>query len=501
MNLEYLDMAIAFAVVMLAVSLLVTTGVQLVSAVLGLRGTNLLWGVTQLLRTVHPALGDRAEQAARAVLEHELISDSSLSRFAWLAKTPLVGRWFKRLRLAKAVRVDELIGIIGIIAEKEAAIVTTGGQAAREPDGDRLNVPAGLPRSTRGQHAAIAPTPAGEASAPSPGSLTAVLSEDDARAVQGAGVPGHGSGTAQLRLAKAGIEAWFNTAMDRTSQRFAFQARLWTVAFSVVIAFALHLDTFTLMKQFASDAEVRARVAGVSESIEQLAAASLAAPRPTTADQQTPAGSGNSAAAGQETSAAVQQAPAPGAQQPAGGPPARASASTPGEASDAAAKPPALYHAAMTTLPLPAKAMSAMPGFFADRVTATNWLRTSLENAGMGADAIEQQVAAYAAAVDRGLASEVDRLSDRALSLRGILSGAGFQLIPSPYHGWDFWPLNLHFWGIVFSACLLSLGAPFWFNTLKGLSALKPVVASKEAKERQAVARTTVAGTSPPSAP
>jgi hypothetical protein len=46
-------------------------------------------------------------------------------------------------------------------------------------------------------------------------------------------------------------------------------------------------------------------------------------------------------------------------------------------------------------------------------------------------------------------------------------------------------PSNLHFWGILFSAGLLSLGAPFWYNALKSLSALKPTVASKEDQERR----------------
>jgi hypothetical protein len=47
-------------------------------------------------------------------------------------------------------------------------------------------------------------------------------------------------------------------------------------------------------------------------------------------------------------------------------------------------------------------------------------------------------------------------------------------------------PSNLHFWGILFSAGLLSLGAPFWYNALKTLSALKPTVANKEDQERRA---------------
>ena len=60
MTLEHLDMAIAFAVVMLVVSILVTIFVQTASAAIGLRGTNLRWGVEQVLRVVHPELGDHA---------------------------------------------------------------------------------------------------------------------------------------------------------------------------------------------------------------------------------------------------------------------------------------------------------------------------------------------------------------------------------------------------------------------------------------------------------
>jgi len=42
-----------------------------------------------------------------------------------------------------------------------------------------------------------------------------------------------------------------------------------------------------------------------------------------------------------------------------------------------------------------------------------------------------------------------------------------------------------HLVGVVLTAGLLSLGAPFWFNTLKGLSTLRSVVAKKEQDERE----------------
>ena len=63
-----------------------------------------------------------------------------------------------------------------------------------------------------------------------------------------------------------------------------------------------------------------------------------------------------------------------------------------------------------------------------------------------------------------------------------------FNLLPalylSPvYRGW--FPTRQPFWGIVASATLLSVGAPFWFNMLKTLSNLRPVVANKAQKEAE----------------
>jgi hypothetical protein len=59
------------------------------------------------------------------------------------------------------------------------------------------------------------------------------------------------------------------------------------------------------------------------------------------------------------------------------------------------------------------------------------------------------------------------------------------QLVPDPYPDINtYWTPNLqHFWGTLASAALLSLGAPFWFNMLKDLSSLRPVLAKKQEQE------------------
>ena len=421
MTLDHLDMAIAFAVVMLTVSLLVTIFVQTVSAVSGLRGTNLRWGVEQLLRTVHPELGDRAGALADRILQHPIISDSAMARSAWLRDLPVVGRWVRRLHYASAIRVQELIGMMDLLAGQTPA------------------PPALSPASTELEQMAY---------------VAAEARRD-------------------LAAGKDRLSGWFNTIMDRVSQRFRTHMRLWTILASILVAFALHLDSFHLLAQLAASPDARARLASASDAIERVAAGTLG-----------PAEN------------------APAAQ---------------------VAAPPVLYRVVMQQRmaaggSLQPIASAALPGFFPDRVAATDWLRNAMAGAGQSSAEIETAVATYQHAVDEALTQNVSareadirRLSDQALTARGILGDAGFQLVPNPYHGWDFspwWPTpvwagfgirtvsnfardlffvrpsNLHFWGILFSAGLLGLGAPFWYNALKSLSALKPVVAKKEDQER-----------------
>jgi hypothetical protein len=60
------------------------------------------------------------------------------------------------------------------------------------------------------------------------------------------------------------------------------------------------------------------------------------------------------------------------------------------------------------------------------------------------------------------------------------------QIVPDPYPHpfYNYWtPSWMHFWGVLASAALLSMGAPFWFNTLKTLSNLRPVLANKQKQE------------------
>jgi hypothetical protein len=79
MTLEHFDTIFAFVVIITGVSLLVTTMTQMVSAFLGLRGTNLRWGIKTLVENLDSSLAKHAPIIAEKVLHHPLISDSTLS--------------------------------------------------------------------------------------------------------------------------------------------------------------------------------------------------------------------------------------------------------------------------------------------------------------------------------------------------------------------------------------------------------------------------------------
>jgi len=85
------------------------------------------------------------------------------------------------------------------------------------------------------------------------------------------------------------------------------------------------------------------------------------------------------------------------------------------------------------------------------------------------------------------LRERLDQGVKQVSALTDELSKAKFELLPAGYQLEDYFPWRWHFWGIMASAALLSLGAPFWFNILKSLSSLRPALA-KRIDETSAVA-------------
>lgn len=370
--LDNLEMLIAFAVVMLGLSLIITILTQMMAALLGSRGTNLRWGLTQLLNAVHPEFARSTGAIVDKVLTDSLATDSVFARFQ--TKAPLLSRW----RLASTIRVEEVVGILERLSAGttplpagneppanytlEQAMATMARDARAKAGHDLRNVAAEVKQFL----GAVSPVAAG--TAPSGGAVTKTTAADLFMNLQPTVKIDEliGKVTASDKVGLDGLSGWFKSAMDRAAQRFTTHMRIWTIFFAIGVAFALQLDSFNLFRQLSTNEKLRtgltASYSAVLESAAQVA--------PTT----------------EANKATLQQ------------------------------------------------------------------------------------------------------LSAQADKIRGQLEESGFSLIPPKYAEWNIWPGaqfdNPRFWGILFSAALLSLGAPFWFNALKSLSSLRPLLASKEAAER-----------------
>jgi hypothetical protein len=385
-------------VIITGVSLLITTLTQMVSALFALRGSNLRWGINTLLTHIDPDLAVHAKTISEKVLHHPLISDSSLSGF----DLGLIKRW----TLGSAIRKEEFIEILRLLAKPT---VTEEAGAPAEPWKKTLAQSLENLDREAAESLLLAAPEIKKALSNNPAVAELVLSRMLAATEQ---VTGR-------------IHQWFDSTMDRVSQRFTVHTRIWTVIFAVLVAFGLQLDAFKTLTQLSTDAELRSRLVASADSLLRKADEILIS-------------------------------------------------STNG--------PSIVYVQAMEQLinshtnelkDLP------RPSGFASVADGQQWLKTQLK--ATNSTEADKWAEAYAALVPQA------PLRAAADNLHSLLSDKlKFQLIPNPYPDpfYSYWFSSwLHFWGILASAALLSLGAPFWFNMLKTLSNLRPTVAHKEQEE------------------
>jgi hypothetical protein len=242
--------------------------------------------------------------------------------------------------------------------------------------------------------------------------------------------------------------------MDRASQRFKTEVRAVTVGISFLLAFVVGLDAVDLYGRFQADPILRQRVIQKADSL-------LLKP-PVVGSDPGSVPSKEASAAAKTTALAFWKSPRPASHPKSDG---VETAATPGpdpEGDRPAPDPPA---AVMT------------------EAAAVGWL-TGLEKKDLVEDADD-------AALEGRFREELVRARARLLGreLAGLRSGAGIGGVE--LRGWaglgkeSLSDQARHVAGVVLGAMLLSLGAPFWFNALQTLVALRPSVASKEDKKAQ----------------
>ena len=380
--LAYLDTLIGFSVVMLVISLLITILTQIVSALLNHRGSNLKWGLQMLLANIDPKqfpkLTANAEAVAHSVLTHCLISDSWFSGNKMAqsigARVPLLQQLVERYQLAAAIRPSELRDILQHLANNQFA--DTQPEIAAEI------------RRLLGTNRAVA-----------------------------AAAPGAVSATQDVA---ANLESWFNSMMDRVSEKFSMYMRIWTVAFAVTFAFGFGLNTMGLMNQLYTNGAFRNALVGSGQQALTSAGKVLEAKN----------------SLGAKYVEALRQVLTDANVTPASQPP--------------------------DTLPTPTDVVA--------------WIQKNVP-------AAEQADVRKRFEVASGAVSQafVQSSIDDATKVSAIASTAGFDVLQSR---WPKKPAWSDYVGVLATAGLLSMGAPFWFNALKSLTNLRPVVASKQDAEQ-----------------
>jgi hypothetical protein len=228
------------------------------------------------------------------------------------------------------------------------------------------------------------------------------------------------------------LEAGFNMTMDRVSQQFATYVRIWTIILSFALAAFLGLDALQLVNDLYSKGDFRAALVGSASNLI------------TAADKILPAG--------------AQSDP---------------------DAVDSAMGD--LYTDAVNRALANANIQSATkPQGIRTRDAGVTWIRQNV------LDTTQQNAVlnAYPAAVDQALGDFMKNRAGNARDIRNILRASGFQFTPGWPNGFNWKQLS----GVLISGALLSLGAPFWFNSLKAMTNLRPIIASKQTDEDKASA-------------
>jgi hypothetical protein len=482
--LSTLDTVIAFAVIMTVLSLLITIIVQMVSAAFSLRGKNLANALALTFQTIDPNIGGYAHSLAAQILRDPIFSDS-----IWCKKTrPALDPQTQAL-IAAEKKLKQAQQEFDEDSNDEAkAQAVTFARDEVEKAGVGLQIPSVEPNRMKQWRFWTWPWGGGTqlGTAIRPGEIYRVLYElDDMSETEAAfrNIPpelvrkaadliaalkhwDHPALESQAKLrviskvselfkaetqqqavvnslanfgatverattqAYDRFQRWFGSAQDRAEQWFQMHMRIVTIVFAILTAFLLQLDTGDIYRQLHDQPKlVDALVKSAPGLVEQ----------------------GGKILDSTDTSAyhayllwlekhpSFELKPLP--------------ASGTGKA----------YHDALEAL---LKEKSVKPEDTAAWLTEYDELQTK------GAEAFLQ--------------SRQKTIN----TLKDDIEKTGFTLVPAGFLArWDdpqrsngfcfrlrqFWP---HLFGVLATAGLLTLGAPFWFNLLKNLMSLRPAVAN-----------------------
>jgi len=475
--LQSLDTLIGFVVILLAASLLVTILVQMLSAAFALRGKNLGNALALTFQSIDPSIGKKAYALAERILSDPRFSDSTITRKRLDLPPTASQRWpwswwspFNGLQLASAIRSEEIYDLLkkisGAVVPVEAdthALAETNTntllknqstenkQGNSKPAKPGADVPAkstkSAPRTNRlteNDLSNLARNLLKELRQPH--SMIEAVNKDFSAVLKLMDKISTPDDKAEITSAVEKVQAsvksvsanfkgevdeldtWFIAAQERAKQWFQMHTRFFTIICGVLLAFLLQLDTAEIFKFVSSTATARAALAASADKLVDKADGILER---------------NGSLLDRIYDTLKKKIPA---------------IDLPKDVRTAAGNSAALKKA------IQEDATHKVPADFSAQY-----------------DAAEQQ------AID---AYYKDRRAQMDDLTKGV-AATGFNLLPNKlWHRWEnekgtSWDhLLSHFWGMLITAALLSLGAPYWYNILKNLTSLRPAVANLIGREK-----------------
>lgn len=503
--LSTLDTVIAFAVIMTVLSLLITIIVQMVSAAFSLRGKNLANALALTFQTIDPNIGEHAHSLAAQILRDPIFSDSvwrKKNRPALDPKAQALIAAERKLKQAQR-KLDEHPrdvakdrAVTEARAEVEKAKVgvkiplvkpnrmkqwrfwtwpwgggTQLGSAIRPGEIYRVLYELDGMSETEAAFRNVPPELVGKAA-----DLIVALQDRDHPAIESQAKLQVISKVSQVFESEAQQQAvvnslenfgatverattqaydrfqrWFGSAQDRAEQWFQMHVRIVTIVFAILTAFLLQLDTGDIYRQLHDqpklvDALVQSAPGLVEQGGKILDSSDTSAYRAYLLWLE------------KHPSFELKPLPASGT--------AKA------------------YHDALEAL---LKEKSVKPEDTAAWLTDYDDLQT------------------------KGAEGFLQSRQKTVNTLKDDIEKTGFTLVPAGFIArWDdpqrpsgfysrlgqFWP---HLFGVLVTAGLLTLGAPFWFNLLKNLTSLRPAVANLIEKRPTSAPALPATPTTPPS--
>jgi hypothetical protein len=413
--LQYIDTILGFALVMSVVSLLITIVTQIVSSLFGLRGRSLGNALVALFQNLDPNIDKELAGLAQRLADR-VLTDPAISD----SLLPTTGKGGTLWRRATAIRPIELLNILEQLAQPST--VPSANSAKPAPT---TNAQGDEKDGKFMQEAAIRLLKILRQPSSNTQKAMDALTLELPKLAGERGLAIIQEYETAMNVALGNLTQSFNSAQDRARQWFAMHTRIVTIIASIVAALALQLDAFELLRRISSDPDLRARLVANVPAIQKQAEEVFQA-----------AGAATPQLQAQVLSDLDQRFV--------------------GMSNVLAGKLPAN----MTADPLP-------------------WLKVQLASTSYSND-LPAVAQAFSDAVSTASSEAVQQWARRFGTIQEQFSTTGIQLIPSPYpklKDW-FWPLR-HLLGLLASAALLSLGAPFWFNALKTITSLRPLLADQ----------------------